>query len=206
MSDIDAWLDEADQAEPLRTEVTVCLRGDLFNAHASLVAELETKRVETLGGTQGVVELSQRIAAVEAEIETKSRTFTVECIGHKRWADLLAQHPPTKEQRLRGLDNDERTFPQAAIAASVVDPKLTPAQVEKIAAKAPTGEWIKLWSAVLGVNLGGLQAPKSQAAAAILRANDGSLGTPPTGASPAASSSDGSGDPSPPTSTTTTDA
>lgn len=178
-------------AAPRETLVSVCARGDLVALHDDLTEQLAGgSGAPTLAGEPELVAIAERIGEVEAEIDASSLTFRLRGLSRKAWADLLAKHPPTRDQLKRGLDNNELAFPQAAIAATVVEPELSVAKSEQLAESLPMGEWMKLWTATLGLNLGSLQTPKSAAAAAVRRMNDESLATPPTEASLAASSSD----------------
>lgn len=178
-------------AAPRETLVSVCGRGDLVALHDELTEQLAAGAGEpTLGGDPQIVAIAERIGEVEAEIDASSLTFRLRGLSRKAWADLLAKYPPTREQLKRGLDNNELTFPQAAIAATVVEPELSVAKSEELAESLPMGEWMKLWTATLGLNLGSLQTPKSAAAAAVRRMNDESLATPPHEASPETSSSE----------------
>lgn len=163
------------RAKPRTIEVPVCSAGDLVDAHDQLTTELARYRhtSESLAGGQDgtITALAQRIADVEADMEASTVTYRVQSIGRKAWADLKAAHPPTKEEAKRGLDVNMATFPQAAIAACAVEPTVSPAEAEQLTVVLPDGEWGKLWAAVLGVNLGVMDTPKSAAAAAILRAS-----------------------------------
>ncbi len=177
------------RAKPRETVVSICFRGDLVDRHDELERQMATGSGEpTLSGNPQIVELANEIDQVEQELEAESITVRVRGLSRKAWADLLAAHPPSREQLSRGLDNDERTFPAAAIAACADEPALTVEKAEELAEHLPVGEWMKLWMAVLGLNLGSLQTPKSAAAAAVRHMNGASLVTPPTEESPAASS------------------
>lgn len=163
------------RAKPRTLEVPVCSAGDLVDAHDALTRELAQHRntSESLagGGDPSITALARQIADLEDEMAASTVTFKVQSIGRKAWADLKAAHPPTPTERKQGLDINMATFPQAAITACAVEPAVSPAEAEQLTVVLPDGEWGKLWSAVLGVNLGVMDTPKSAAAAAILRAN-----------------------------------
>lgn len=164
-----------EQAKPRTITVPVCARGDLVDAHDAATSELATHRGDSgslAGGADAsIAAVAQRVSDIEAEMEASTVPYKVQSIGRKAWADLKALHLPTREQAKQGLDVNMGTFPQAAIAASCVEPSVSPAESEQLTQVLPEGEWNKLWSAVLGVNLGVMDTPKSAAAAAILRAN-----------------------------------
>lgn len=164
--------------------VKILLRQDMLAEHARLDAELvevlntdaEENR-DPLGPA-----LAQRLVDYEEEIEAAKRAFLFRAVGKKPWADLLAQHPPTKEQTNavkeqtggRGhLDHNPETFPIAAITASCIDVdglgKPSEEQVTKLVEKMTIGQFDKLWAACLDANVGGFDSPKSPAAGPIAR-------------------------------------
>lgn len=181
-------------AAPRTITVPVCSRGDLVDEHDALQERLNAMPSDSLVGTgsEGAA-VAGRISELEAEIERCTLQVKVRSIGNRAWADLKARHYPSKEERQQGLDVHMVTFPVAAVAASVVEPELTATQVEQMSERLPTGEWMKLWTAVLGVNLGVLDTPKSVAASAVLRANEHSSTTSDPDGSLAAGSSDDPG-------------
>lgn len=146
-----------------------------------------------------LIELEERIAAA-------AKIFVVEGIGTTAWYDLAAHHPPAPADRKLGALYEWRTFRPAAVAATVVQPKLTVEQATTLMAKLPASEWEKLWHVVSVVNAGGdTSSPKSELGSAVLRLNGRSSATPPNGGSLAEPSSGDAGEPSPTTSTTPTD-
>lgn len=168
------------QATPRTVTVPVCARGDLVDAHDKIERQLAGQRQPNSGSLAGsaapdLTDLARELQDLEAEIEANTVTYTVRSIGKRAWSDLKRQHPPTREEAKRGIDANMDTFPPVAIAACC-DPEITVEQSEQLTQVLPEGEWNKLWAAVLGVNLGVLDTPKSAAAAAILRTN-GNSGT-----------------------------
>ncbi len=164
-----------DQATPRTVLVTVTTRGDLVDAHDILERQLATQRQPNGGSLAGeaspdLTEIAEQLVAIEAEMEECSATYSVRSLGHLPWTDLKRQYPPSRDEIRQGLDVDMAKFPNAAIAACCT-PAITIDQAEKLGHALPEGEWNKLWSAVLGVNMGVMDTPKSGAAAAILRMN-----------------------------------
>jgi hypothetical protein len=190
-------------AAPRIDEVTVCARGDLVARHAELVDELAaaSEGGKSLGGNSEAERICAEIVAVQDEQAASSMTLSVQSIGGA-WGDLVALHPPSKDDR--GSEFDKQTFPVAAVAACVVPP-ITTQEAADLHAKLPDGEWKKLWLTVYSLNALAMPHPKLLAATELLRANGRSLGTPAESASPGPSSLAGSGDPSPSTTTETTD-
>lgn len=167
-----------DHATPRSIEVSVCARGDLVDAHDRLERQLTSQRSPDQGSLAGsaapdITEIARQVRDLEDQIADASLTYTVTSIGRRAWADLKRQHPPTRDEAKKGLDTNMATFPQAAIARCC-SPEITLEQSERLTEVLPEGEWTKLWTAVLGVNLGVMDTPKSGVAAAILRLSENS--------------------------------
>lgn len=164
------------QAKPRRETVKLFLRGDLVAERDRLDAELRAERAgedSLAGASSRVRDLAERVEALEEEMRRGEATFVVQAVGRKAWTDLLAKHPPTKEQRElfgRAIDNNPETFPAAAIVACLVEPTgVTGEQVARLEDTLSVGQWDELYLAVLRVN-GGVDAPgESAAASAVLR-------------------------------------
>lgn len=183
-------------AQPRTEEVRVCARGDLVEAHGQAVLELQAaiNDDDSLAGSPKVTAAAERVKAIEDELEASTVTFRLQSVSRQTWANLLAKYPPSKEQRRAGQDHDPEKFPVAAVAACVVEPDLSPAQAEQLAARLPFGEWTKLWLAALSLNVMGMPAPKLAAATELLQANGASSTTSENGASPDPGSLAGSGE------------
>ena len=172
-------------------EVQVCPRADLLEQHALLDRQLAEEGSKGSAGSLAggkAKQLADQLLDLEAEIEAATRTFRLRAMSSRRWRSLLAAHPPTKQQKADGADFNPETFPVAALAACAVVPEMTLEQAEKIADALPLGDFQKLWSAVLTVNVGVNDAPKSVLATAIHRMNGASLTSAAPGESPGASS------------------
>lgn len=190
---IDEILAEAENPAFVRvTTAKVLLRQDLVARHEQLDAELSA--VMASDAMENITPRAPAIAAelrdLEDEIEAAKREFKFRSIGHRAWADLLAAHPPTREQRKADarLDHDPTSFPLAAIAASCVDPVLTFESVARLEVALISTQFDLLWARCIEANVG-LADPKSLAAGAILRVSEQYAITPAPAASPAPSSS-----------------
>lgn len=164
--DLAAILAEDDR-DYIRT-VTVSVprvRQALWDEHARLEALLPTLTSDTIDVHPDLEATAARIAELESEMDESAVTFKLSAVGHRRWADLMREHPPKKEHR--GLDHNPETFPQAAIAAAL---GVEVEQVEALIGKPWFNEtcWYKLWQACLDLNVG-QATPKSLAAGLILR-------------------------------------
>lgn len=195
--DIDELLAEVEDPAYKLTKTSRVLVGKaivLLDQHAEAEAELaqaieDDRRLnrEPLAPT-----LAARVQELEAEIEASKRSFRFVSIGRKAWADLVRDHPPSKEDRKRDARSDinSETFPAAAIAASCADPKMTLEQVKRLETAIGDPQWTVLWNDCLQANLGGLSTPKSLLAGTILRASEQFATTAASGESPDQSSLD----------------
>lgn len=197
-------------AAPRTMTVQVCGRGDLAALHESLVAQLRAVAVDpdesSLAGNPKAKDLAQQIVDVEEQMAGVTKDLTVKAVSRNAWADLLAEHPPSKEQLKAGETMNPRTFPVAALVVCSHDPKVSTEQAEALANNLPSGEWQKLWYAIVALNTQQTTVPKLRAATDLLQANEPSSTTSVPAPSRGASSLDGSGSPEPTTSTTTPDA
>lgn len=169
----------------------ILLRQDLIAKHAALEAELAAAiaRDATVNERDRAPEVAKQIEVVEAEIDEAKVEFRFRNIGRRAWADLLAKHPPTKEQaKTHRVDHNPETFPLAAIAASCTAPEgIDLAAVKRLEAAITDAQFTALWRACVDANMGGVEDPKSVTAGSILQmsersgrtaANAGSLAQP----------------------------
>jgi len=190
MAGIDDFLDGY---EPPVEEVPVCGRPGLIAEHALVEAEVARHSIHgTLGGPPQ--ELLDRLAELEGEIDASVTVFRLQAIANRPWADLLAAHPPTTEERAKGYGVHPETFEPAALAACAIEPALTVEQAERIADTVPRSEWAALTDAVRRLHEDRSTAPKSPLLSALRPANAGSSATPLDEGSLGEPSSDGSGE------------
>lgn len=171
-------------------EVRICPRADLLEQHRQLdrrLVEESTKGAGTLASGPPK-DLADQLLALERDIDAATRTFRFRALSRRRWRSLLGAHPPLKQHKADGLDFNPETFPVAAVAACAVEPEMTQEQAEKVADAIPLGEFEKMWAAVLQVNLGASDGPKSVLATTIHRMNGAYSTTAPPAGSPGASS------------------
>lgn len=196
MASFEEVLSQAESVDHVRKRsCRVLLRQDLTARHEELDERLRNlPQEESIAHVNEAVQaLVAEMDALEAEIEAALVTFTFRAVGHLRWANLMAAHPPTKEQRKENarLDHNPETFPIAAMAESCVEPEGATLDLFRRleASSVPTTVFDTLWATCIEANLGGTGVPKSVAAGAIRRLNARSATTRAPAASPAASSS-----------------
>lgn len=199
MNDEELIADLIATARPRTIEVRVCARGDLVDRHAILSAQLNDAAKSdddaSLAGNPAVAELSQQIVDVEAEQEASTVTFVLQSIPRRKWADLLAKHPPRPEDRAQKDDCNRLTFPPAAIVACTKSPSVSEPELYRLINDVlPSGEFGKLWTAALGLNILENPHPKLAAATELARLNGASSTTPVNAASPGPSSLDANDD------------
>lgn len=129
--------------------------------------------------------LAVQVAQLEQRVEDAKTAFRFVSIGRKKWADLVASHPPSKDVLKADprAEVDPETFPVEAIAASLVEPLMTVEQVRRLEQSCDDAQWNVLWGACLAANVGGLESPKSVLAGSILRASELSVTTAVSAAS-----------------------
>ena len=175
MADLDDFLD---RYQPPVEEVAVCGRSSLIADHARTESEIVGFRAKN-GLAGPPAELLDRLAELEAEIERSVLVFRLQAMPYRRWADLLASHPPTKEQRASGAGANAESFEPAAFAACAVEPKVSPEQAARLHDTLPPGEWRALMDAVYRLHREQVAAPKSLLLSALPLLNDGFSTTPP---------------------------
>jgi hypothetical protein len=187
-------LAEAENPAYVRTQTAkVLFRQDLVTRHAELDAELAAAiaRDRTTNEPDQAPVIAHQIAELQDEMTAALREFTFKNIGKKAWADLLAQHPPTKEQlaveaeEAKEQGRKPRFFDHNLASHS---PKMDEDAVRRLEAALTDSQFTLLWRACFDANLGGADVPKSLAAGQILRVNGQYANTAVLAASPAASS------------------
>lgn len=147
--------------------VSILLDPDLVDEHAALDRRLQSASDEQKHElAEQILELEQRIADEEVE-------FVFKGMGRTRWRKLLADYPPTDEQRARGAEFNTDTFPFEAMAECIVEPEMSADQLRQLNDMLSEVQFAQLWGACLSANIGsGVTRPESLAAHVIL-ANGG---------------------------------
>lgn len=180
-----------EQIVPATTTVPLCMRGDLLAGIATLQDSIAAEAVidEIENRPPVAPGLVEDLDALRAEASAASIDFVFQSVGKRRWTDLKEAHPPRQIDIEHGLDFNADTFPAAAIAESLVAPTgVTPEKLAVFEEQASSGQWARLWSACVDVNVGVSDIPKFDPATAVLRRFERSSTTAPDGASPAPSS------------------
>lgn len=154
------------KAKARTARVALVLDGDLLAEHERLSAQLDKFHSDT----DDAIELAGRIVALEEQIVEAEVEFVFRGLGRGRWRALLAEHPPTEDDKKQGLEFSADEFPFVAMAASLVEPVLTVDDLRALHDEALSEtSFSELWTACLKANLGGGSSrPESQAARATL--------------------------------------
>ena len=169
---------------PPQQPVSITTRGDLLGELARLEEQLKaagdtSAASDDLSEGGEAVDVAERILDVRDQVRKSEREFLIRSVGEEAWSDLIAEHPPTKEDREQRMPWHPATFWPAAIAASCVQPALTVDQVGKLLTVLSSGQMRKLTDAVLYVNGGSDDIPKSAAGFVARRASKRSSTTAP---------------------------
>lgn len=150
--------------------------------HAAVERDRQYSAQRAIGEQDEAPAIAEKLREFEAEMADQWVEFRFRSIGHRGWADLLKQHPPTKDQTRASpmADFNPDTFPIAAIAASCQEPEMTLEDAERLDRALNRTQFDTLWGAVLDANIRGESDPKSVLAAGLTARRNGRSGEPPT--------------------------
>lgn len=157
-------------AKPREASVTICVAGDLAGQYEALARDLaeanEQARTSLADGGQAVA-IAQQMEQLREQMKAAEVTFTFRAIGHRRWSDLLAEHPPREGRSER---YNLATLPLAIVQASCVDPAMTTEQAERLAEVLSDGAFSQLSEAAWDANTDEGRVPFSRAVSATIEA------------------------------------
>ncbi|MEU0081364.1 hypothetical protein ABZY58_25980 [Micromonospora tulbaghiae] len=181
MTDVDAILTGA---KPAEDTVPICTRGDLVNQWRQLAKELTQAKAAAVADPRvagdGTDELVRRLEDLRAQVEASTVPFELRALAPKRWAELVAEHPPRDgdEEDLRMQVNRE-TFLPVLVRLSTVSPQLkdeTWAALLNLEGQLLSRpQWSKLWRACWNLNVQDQGLPFS--VAGLLRTPDSFSGS-----------------------------
>lgn len=134
-----ATYDRLKKKQARTADVPVYLDDDLASEVEELQRQVEKDRlymarVRGNGGEDAerearLAEREQRLEEARDELGDATIWMRFQAVGRKRYEDLLAEHPPTDEQKAEAKDNDLNppefnvdTFPAALVAVACVEP------------------------------------------------------------------------------------
>lgn len=160
-----------------RVSVTVPLNAAAADEAVQLERELRKLREEDgdiADRSEEIAELAARIRELEAAASESEMTFTFEGLGRGRYAKMIAQYPPTDQQKADldpDLVYDPERFPPALMAASCVEPAELAGDIEEwadIHENRSPGIVTRLWRGCQQAHLGVADVPKSLLVSAVL--------------------------------------
>lgn len=171
--------------------IRLCLDGALMAEIEDLDAELtqarETDAIENRNPQAPAI--AARIIELTEQARAKQVEFRFQSLGRRPWRDLVAEHPPTDEDKAARAEFNRDTFPIAAMVASCIAPTgATEKKFLKLAETLTEDQWGLLWVTCHVANTGGADIPLSVAAYAIARGTETSS-APRGSTEPAAASS-----------------
>lgn len=143
------------------------IHGDLDAVRAleeaeKALGEAQLKAKSDGASSAGVPAAERKVAEARKHVEETTMQMLVAGVGRKVKEDLVTLHPPRDEDHEAARDGtgnpnakasyNADTYPAALIAASLVEPKLSEAEVLALTEDWTDGEYMTLWLAVLGVN------------------------------------------------------
>ncbi|MFP3986876.1 hypothetical protein U9R90_05115 [Streptomyces sp. E11-3] len=155
------------KAKPREHTVRICLAGDVAAEVDRLEGELQALgqwTSQSLAEENPGVALAEQIAAARERMREAEVAFTFRALGAKAWSDLVAQHPGKAEGEAWDVD----TLAPALVAASAVDPAMSPDQVDELFEQLNHGQREELIGAAWSVNGEATSVPFSLHASAIL--------------------------------------
>jgi hypothetical protein len=204
--DIESIIDEA---EPAQTAVTICVKGSLKAEYERLETQLADvgHAVTNLAGGGPGSEIAARMVELREQMKAHERTFTLRAVTPRRaWRNLQAKRP------VKTPDMDEDAYGDvyhpwvcSVVAASAVDPAMTPEQVERFADRLSDGDWGKLANAAWKVNDSSSEIPFSVAASVLSRSSGAKSKQPEPSTNPDHGSLAGSPPSEPPSNVPLTD-
>lgn len=103
----------------------------------------------------------RRRRELEIELNGEKVVLVFEAISSHRMDELLAAHPPTKDQQLQGVAFNPDTFNPALISACLVEPAVTEEEFKEIweSDEWSQGELATLFNAAWTLTMEGLDVP-----------------------------------------------
>lgn len=155
--------------------VHLTARGDLLARHGDLKMRYDAaKDLEGEGlDDYGAAALEDELEQVRSDLHESLRAFTVKAVGDRGWSDLIAAHPATDADKKdnRFAEWHSETFWPAAFATCIVEPSMTVDAAVKMIEQIDAGQIRKLQQAVVEVNGGGADIPKSVRSSASRRSS-----------------------------------
>lgn len=150
MPDLSSLLAEASPREDV---VPVCLAGELSGQLQILQQELRELGSDWVPSSMGDVDprlaLAEQMADVREQMRQHTVQFRLRALGWRRFTSLIAAHPAPDGSK---EPYDGATFLPALLDASIVEPTLSPGQVDELMDLLNAGQVQELFAVALAVN------------------------------------------------------
>lgn len=164
IDDLDAWLDGLSVPE---ATLDICGSARLGATHDALVEDLRAQRKIDEAIPEGdrdaawgerAADLTARIDANAAEMKRASRRFRLRALTADENDALLEEHT-TIDPKTRQPKVDAPALVIAQVATALIEPDMTPAQVDKLRKRLSAGEWRRIMDTVRDLTQGIVDLP-----------------------------------------------
>lgn len=158
-------------AKPREVVLRQCLAGDLAAEADRLTAELDRLSSFTrtsLADTDPRTELAAELDRVIDKMRAGEVEFRFRALPHKEYSDLLAEHPPVKDDEAWNAE----TLPVELVAKSCISPVMTLAQAGALFDVVNETGRAQLFAAAWSAQRAGTQIPTSRAVSANPSSSD----------------------------------
>lgn len=152
-SDSPTWEEIKRLRKPARRTVTLYLNNELKVQRRELLKKIDRAKADDnkLNRNPQAPDLQKRLDQLDEEIKEYGVEFVFEDLGRKRYEELVAQHKPDEELLAQHpeAEFDPKTLAPALVAASLVSPEMTEAEVYEMWDEFSQGDTERLWTAAL---------------------------------------------------------
>lgn len=166
--DFETLVASVEEQPETTVEVRLLLDPDAAAEHQKLELELSELLSKPSGslGERGPSDVAEDIRVLMDSAEPT--VFVFKTVGARQWSQLIAKHPPSKQDRERFRDVSEPFWPEA-MAASCVEPSgATVDGFVKLWERLSDGQWERLRGACREANVGVFDISPSLAVSALL--------------------------------------
>lgn len=147
--------------------VDICTRADLVDEYETIEARLEKAKADSnsIGGHPDIPVLTERLEQLREEMRDATLTFKIRGLPQRQYTELLAQHPPRKDDKrdaLLGMNID--AVVEQLIRQGTVEPELDDDDWEQLLGDViNVATYEQLTNAAWSVNNKDVSAPFSPA-------------------------------------------
>lgn len=194
-----------DRKKPPEESIPIVVDGDLAAEYTRLEVQLrDAGPAQSLADDGAVEVLTARMEALRARMLESRVFFHLRALREPDWSPYRAALPTKRDEQTEEEAAEEyHRWLCSMLAATCVEPVMTPDEVHDLFEVLSSGEWSSLAGSALALNTARQDVPFSEAASAIFRRYAGKSRRPEPSTVLDQSSLADSAAPSPPTNTTT---